>query len=79
MEFLFSWRITVRRKTVTGTNVFSGPSEWSISVAEWGGSFEAVAAGAQGLSSDHPTEEDRLSRWDLFNVTPVKMCVLFFV
>lgn len=60
---------------VTDTNVFSRLSEWSISVAEWGGSFEAVAAGPQGLSSDHPAEEDRLSRWDFFNETTVKMCV----
>lgn len=59
--------------------MFSGPSEWSISVAEWGGSFEAAAAGAQGLSSDHPTEEDCLSRWGFFNVTTVKMCVASFL
>lgn len=64
---------------VTDTNVFSGPSEWSISVAEWGGSFEAVAAGAQGLSSDQPPEEGCLSRWDSFKVTTVKMRVAYFL
>lgn len=58
--------------------MFSGPSEWSISLAKWGGSFEAVAAGAQGLSSDHPAEEDRLSRWDFFILTTAKTCVASF-
>lgn len=84
-SFCFPWRITLfklQKKefglAVTDTEVFSGPSEWSISVAEWGGSFEAVAAGAQGLSSDHSAEEDRLSRWDFFILTTVKMCVASF-
>lgn len=80
--FVFSLKNYSEKKelglAVTDTDVFSGPSEWSISVAEWGGSFEAVAAGAQGLSSDQPTEEDRLSRWDFFNLTTVKMCVTSF-
>ena len=42
-------------------------SEWSVSVAERGGSFEAAAAGPQGLSCYQPTEEDCLPKWALHN------------
>lgn len=47
------------------SSFFSVLSEWGFSFAERGGSFEAAAPGPQGLSCDHPAEENCLPRWTL--------------
>lgn len=44
-------------------SLWPDPAEWSVFAAERGGSSEAAAAGPQGLSCDHPPEEERLPRW----------------